>query len=777
MRPQRSHHSPLAPRSRHDIFVDHPVGMSSNSPVEKPKSGRSATSCLECQRRKQKCSREWPCNHCQARKVPHLCQFAPKKVTTPEDDTFAVPAKLSRKRKEGSFESDTSASASDPEHGLSDGLAKLGYMPSHDVFALTKSTEDKQDILVQNYLETANLQYYPVFPEQLRGQSAKWWETRAAGQKLSPELTCLLLRVCAISTQYLESCLLQRLESELGEKAQTMTDRFHKAAQKLSASIPQGKGGVVNVQQLFLAAKWYKGEACMVESWHALSVAIRAAQEINMHKPSEGLPNFERELRKRMWCILWTWDWQMSTLLSRPLLIDQDDHTLEIPDGRLENISDPNVPHPLMSVALQAELGLHASHLFQKLGVNYSVELALELEDELEKWMGTFPAALRDHRPDTRWDQRYPNIPFMRCQINIIAYAYLLAPLKPFLLSKADSEMLSSPLGANLRTKAVDTCLDLMRASEQFYDLLYPTGFKYFFVIFFMFDAATVLCSAIVHDTAYDLPKRSQCIRALRTSQELLDAINHLSESARLSAMLLRKLIPTLPLTDAEQVTLGVGSPAPSSAKKIKTSPSSSSPSEHLASVAAFGGAGAGGGGGDYTLSSGGLGTGSSSIPSPPVGGGATTTTTTSTPPYGMPQQLQKQAQVHYTVAPFMPLADPGRDPAAMSGAAPEWPYDFTAGLSPLTQEQLHHHHHHHHHQQQQQHTSPTTGSVTTPSQHQNQQLQEQEQQEQFFTGGMNPGDPLAGTFLEPLWDWEHLNMDLGQYSMQHFGGTSGAEF
>jgi hypothetical protein len=53
----------------------------------------STTSCTECQRRKQKvrprsvgsypwrlqgdqCSREWPCNHCQARKVPHLCQFA-----------------------------------------------------------------------------------------------------------------------------------------------------------------------------------------------------------------------------------------------------------------------------------------------------------------------------------------------------------------------------------------------------------------------------------------------------------------------------------------------------------------------------------------------------------------------------------------------------------------------------------------------------------------------------------------------------------------------------
>lgn len=424
----------------------------------------------------------------------------------------------------------------------------------------------------------------------------------------------------------------------------------------------------------------------------------------------------------------------MSTLLSRPLLIDQDDHKLEIPDGRLENITDPAMPHPLSSVALQAELGLHVSHLFQKMGTDYSVELVLEIEDELEKWMGTFPAALRDYRPDTRWDQKHPNIPFMRCQLNIIAYAYLLAPLKPYLLSKADSEIMNSQLGTNLRTKGVDTCLDLMRASEQFYDLIYPAGFKYFFIIFFMFDAATVLCSAIVHDTSYNLPKRSQCIRALRTSQELMDAVAHLSESARLSAILLRKLSASLPLTDAEKLTLGVGSPATSSSKRVKTSPSSSSPPDQLAAVPSFGGSG-----GDYTISSN-LGAGPSSNPSPPVG--AT--------PYDMPQlhhqDAHTQAQAQYAAAPLMPLGNAGGMPAM---PAPEWPYvDYMSVLTPVDR------------QQQQQPPAATTTSA----------------QEQQFLGGMNPGDPLSGTFLEPLWDWDHLNMDLSQYATPHFP-NNGPEF
>lgn len=400
---------------------------------------------------------------------------------------------------------------------------------------------------------------------------------------------------------------------------------------------------------------------------------------------------------------------QMSTLLSRPLLIDQDDHTLEIPDGRLENMNEPAMPHPLSSVALQAELGLHVSQLFQKMGTDYSVDLVLELQDELEKWMGTFPAALRDHRPDTRWDQKQPNVPFMRCQINIIAYAYLLAPLKPYIMSKADSEIMNSPLGTNLRTKGVDTCLDLMRASEQFYDLIYPSGFKYFFIIFFMFDAATVLCSAIVHDTEYNLPKRSQCIRALRTSQELMDGVAHLSESARLSALLLRKLSPSLPLTEAEKLTLGVGSAAPSSSKKIKTSPSSSSPSEQLSAVAGFSG--------DYTISSS-LGVGSSS----------------------------PQAQAQYAGTPSVPLGNSEGMPAM---PAPEWPYvDYMSALTPASRQQQ---------------PQPAATAATSA-------------QEQRFLGGMNPGDPLSGTFLEPLWDWDHLNMDLSQYSMPHFP-SSGPEF
>ncbi|CAN8097712.1 unnamed protein product [Discula destructiva] len=721
--------------------------MSNSKQAENLKSGRSGTSCLECQRRKQKCSREWPCNHCQARKVPHLCQFAsPKKAGAGGSDLCggaANSAKVSGKRKASSFQPDSFAvAAPDPDQGLSDGLAQLGYMIGHDFFNLAKPgiafsndrgpevvhvqsdeietalkvvlSKPYTDILVQNFLDNANYHYYAIFPGQLRDQSAQWWESRAARRRLSPELTCLLIRVCAVSTQYLEDSLRQRLELELGEKAQSMTERFHAAAQRLSSTIPRGSGGVLQVQQLFQEASWWESEANMIEAWHSLSVAIREAQEIGMHKHTDDLPNFEQEIRKRLWCILWTWDWQMSTLLSRPLLIDQDDYTLEIPDGRLENIIEPGAPHPLSSIALQASLGLSVSHLFQKLSTDSSVQLVQEIEAALEQWMGTFPAALRDDRPDTRWDQTYPSIPFMRCQVNVIACCYLLAPLKPYLLGTADlavpqmqtQTQRHTPLttttdaAADLRHRAVDACLALIAAAARFHALIFPASIKYFYIVFFLFDAATVLCSALMHDGAADalhmLPKRGECVRALRTAQDLMEAVAHLSESARISALLLRKLVATLPLTIAEKQVLVGGAPFLGWKGKGKLQSRPSSEASRFGITTAV--------------------------------NSASATAHTD----GFPGVVGPPADGVVSQARMMPM-EAGYQPRIWGNVpdmeASTWNYvDYSGAVGE---------------------NGGYVGTSTEPS--------------SSGIGMIQPGDPLKGTYLDQLWNWDRLNMDLGQ--------------
>lgn len=52
-----------------------PAASATDPPSEPPKKKkrRQAFSCAECAKRKQKCNRETPCQHCVNRKVPHLC--------------------------------------------------------------------------------------------------------------------------------------------------------------------------------------------------------------------------------------------------------------------------------------------------------------------------------------------------------------------------------------------------------------------------------------------------------------------------------------------------------------------------------------------------------------------------------------------------------------------------------------------------------------------------------------------------------------------------------
>jgi hypothetical protein len=69
---------------------------------------------------------------------------------------------------------------------------------------------------------------------------------------------------------------------ELGVTTQSLTERWHRAARLLSNTISPGRGGLTQIQQLFLTALWFKTEALFIESWHILGAAIHEAQELGM---------------------------------------------------------------------------------------------------------------------------------------------------------------------------------------------------------------------------------------------------------------------------------------------------------------------------------------------------------------------------------------------------------------------------------------------------------------------------------------------------------------
>ena len=138
------------------------------------------------------------------------------------------------------------------------------------------------DLLVDNWLSGANYHYYALYPAEFRAQYNGWWTNRQAREDVSPALTSLILRVCSNSAQFLprNHAVKTRLEVDLNEDTKTFARRLHDAAIKLNKSILPGQGGLLQVQQLFLTAYWWKAEEGWVESWHALAAAISMAYEI-----------------------------------------------------------------------------------------------------------------------------------------------------------------------------------------------------------------------------------------------------------------------------------------------------------------------------------------------------------------------------------------------------------------------------------------------------------------------------------------------------------------
>ncbi|PWY89724.1 hypothetical protein BO70DRAFT_368421 [Aspergillus heteromorphus CBS 117.55] len=563
------------------------------------KSVRLATACTECQRRKQKASTDiqrcavgngHAINHCQGRRIAHLCKFTPKKVLKaakpvsndprsdnckrPPSDSLLIPFRTpntpARNNADSSPDSLSSNSVSAIASG--DGFRMLGYLPDNEN-VLQGGTDQYQsaaisplprgnlspelekairtippkpytDILVQLFLSDMNDQYYCLYPPTFSLDYSTWWVGKASGETLTPEFTCLLLHVCACGALYLDPEARQKLESELGESSQNLAEQYHHTAKQLSNTIAPGKGGLIQVQQLFINAVWYKTEALFIESWHALGAAIHEAQELGMHRSSSKakVSEFEGEMRRRLWCTLYTWDWQMSLLLSRPFVINSNYCSFELPNVRLETGAD--APSPITHITLQCQLGQTISTIPGVMGGILNPTQAVSIQQETERWFDSFPPPYRLIDPDTRWDQSHPYVTMQRHQVHAIGWMVMLLPLKQCLTKDLDQDKPS--IEKSLRPNASH---------------MLPANTKFHSAPFLMFDTAAFLCSAIIHDSSRTLPQRDKVVEAIGLVLKALAQISQNTKTGAICSAVLTKLASSTPLSPEEKALMFAKSP------------------------------------------------------------------------------------------------------------------------------------------------------------------------------------------------------------------------
>lgn len=544
------------------------------------KDSRATTSCSECQRRKQKCSREWPCNHCQARKVPHLCEFVQKRLDSKTTSTSTSSGETRGQKRQAPESSigEPALSQDSSEEGVEDGLKAWGYMPGHvhymlasvedDVRRPSPSTSSEQssevekilhaipprsitDTFVNHFLKVVNYRYNTIYAPTFTGNYVQWWTDRASGKRLSPEFTCLLLRILAYTVQYLTARMRKMIEFELACGSQQLTERFANAAEQLSLTFSAANSCLERVQEQFLKGVWLKSESQIVESWHALGSTIREAQELGIDKGTgtEGLSQFEIEIRKRIWILLYIWDWQMSAWLGRPHLINQKECTFDFPSLKLdEGAPETKLLSPFAHMCLQAMLGRRlGQHLENVQSVSdLTPEQIFAIEKECEDFIDELPSVFKIKDPYLELDGEHPYYVFQRSQLHVVIYTTQLDFLKPF-LTRSPKDQKSSHEN-ELRTMGVDMSLQLLNVSRKLFDHEFPINAKFHLVVFCIFDTATILCSAIIHDVDKTLPRREEVLDAIDQSLTMLHQLSLTTKIGASSYNFLSKLIQASPI-------------------------------------------------------------------------------------------------------------------------------------------------------------------------------------------------------------------------------------
>ncbi|KAJ5620680.1 hypothetical protein N7510_004664 [Penicillium lagena] len=414
------------------------------------------------------------------------------------------------------------------------------------------------DILVQKFLEEANYNYYCLYPPSFSQDYTAWWADRASSKPLTPAFTCLLLRVCACSAQYLDAEIRQKLESELGEPIQTISENYHHTAKHLSNTIAPGKGGLAQVQQLFLTAAWFKAESLFIESWHTLSACIHEAQELGMHKTSSrtGLTEFDLEMRRRVWCLLYAWDWQMALLLSRPLIINPSCYTFELPNMKLEGLdTETGPPSPVAHIAFQCKLG---QMIMQEAPGSMSGTLdaahAKTIRNVIEEWLVSLPPAYRIRDPYTQWDEEYRFVPLHRLQLHAVGYMTMFLPFKECLTKTFRANL--SDAENNHREIAVDTALRLMAICHQLFNHVFPVNAKFHLITFLTFDTAAFLCSAVIHDKNKGLPRREEILQAIKLACSMMGKLARATKTRAICYPILTRLAKSCSAVPAEKTSL-----------------------------------------------------------------------------------------------------------------------------------------------------------------------------------------------------------------------------
>lgn len=243
----------------------------------------------------------------------------------------------------------------------------------------------------------------------------------------------------------------------------------------------------------------------------------------------------------------------MSAWLARPMLTDDRDQSLRVPNLALDQSTDGSVS-PFTNVFEQYKLVHMLSTDFGPLVKNQSVDQALRVDAAIMQWASKLPAEFRLLQPDTSHDVTNPWIPVQRIQLHCFVQMTRLTPMKGFLISPPSN--IDSSSRQSIQQLAVSVALECIASAVRLFRSINPLRTRYHFVAFVCFDTAATICSAIIHDHQRNLPERDNLLEAVTLAIDTLDMCPMSRDSTAGPCRLLKQLVGKLSFSSGSLSTL-----------------------------------------------------------------------------------------------------------------------------------------------------------------------------------------------------------------------------
>ncbi|KAL4977904.1 hypothetical protein BDW66DRAFT_26869 [Aspergillus desertorum] len=329
---------------------------------------RRVTTCVPCQTRKQKCNRQYPCNHCTKRRRAEECVYklTPMGVTRPKDEAQSRSSDEARVLRErvGVQETDPAPVAQWDAGGSKNQHAAVarsfGYFEgsSSNTMALLKNWDldgeaefendeplrvlekvkhdlermprrEIIDFLIQYFVAELNWMKQLVHVPSFLRHYQQWWNKHSTPTVAEAELAVLILRICAYATQFLPSPWHSDHEIN-GIQLLDIRNTCIEVGDSLSEAclILDWNGSLIRVRQILFAALNSSCEGQTARFWEGIASACRAAQKAGVLTAASGsgsevVHGFAIEMQRRTLCNLYLLDSHLSRQLDRvPFLPD-----------------------------------------------------------------------------------------------------------------------------------------------------------------------------------------------------------------------------------------------------------------------------------------------------------------------------------------------------------------------------------------------------------------------------------------------------------------------